>query len=74
MEAVAHLPIGLMASYALKELSKGEMRRVEEHVATCPKCRDFLEGALCWEAAMRSPFRTKVDKMIDAERKKRGKR
>ena len=74
VEAVAHLSIVMMESYALKELSEAEMRRVEEHVAICPKCRDHLEGDLAWAAAMRSPFRRHVEKLIDAERKKAAKR
>jgi hypothetical protein len=44
VEAVAHLSIVMMESYALKELSEAEMLRVEKHVASCPKCRDHLEG------------------------------
>jgi hypothetical protein len=32
VEAVAHLSIVVMESYALKELSEAEMRRVEKHV------------------------------------------
>ena len=71
MEAVAHLSIVKMESYALKELSEAEMLRVEKHVARCPKCRDHLEGELGWSAAMRSPFRRKVEKMIEDERRKR---
>ena len=49
--AVAHLSIVVTESYALKELSEAEMRRVEKHVARCPKCRDRLEGELGWSAA-----------------------
>jgi anti-sigma factor RsiW len=64
----------MMESYAWKELSEAEMRRVEKHVARCPKCRDHLEGELGWSAAMRSPFRRYVEKLIEAERKKAAKR
>ena len=71
VDAVAHLSIVEIESYALKELSDEEMRRVEKHVAACPKCRDHLEGELGWAAAMRSPFRRKVEKMIEEEREKR---
>ena len=39
-KAVAHLSIVMMEHYALKELSEAEMRRVEKHVARCPRCRD----------------------------------
>jgi len=73
-KAVAHLSIVMTESYALKELSEAELRRVEKHVARCPKCRDRLEGELGWSAAMRSPFRRKVEKMIEEERKKAAKR
>ena len=73
VESVAHLSIVTMESYALKELSDADVRRVEEHVATCPKCRFILEEQLGWAAAMRSPFRRKVEKMIEEERKKRRK-
>jgi hypothetical protein len=44
VEAVAHLSIDVMESYALKELSEAETLRVEKHVARCAKCRDHLEG------------------------------
>jgi anti-sigma factor RsiW len=70
VEAVAHLSIVMMESYALKELSEAEMRRVEKHVARCPKCRDHLDEELGWAAAMRSPFKRYVEKLIEAERKK----
>jgi len=71
LEAVTHLSIVTMESYALKELSEADVRRVEEHVARCAKCRYILEEQLGWAAAMRSPFRRAMEKMIDAERKKR---
>ena len=74
VEAVAHLSIVMMESYALKELSEAEMLRVEKHVARCPKCRDHLDEELGWAAAMRSPFRRYVEKLIEAERKKAAKR
>ncbi len=74
VKAVAHLSIAMMESYALKELSEAEMRRVEKHVARCPKCRDHLEGELGWSAAMRSPFMAKVRNSIEVERKKAAKR
>ena len=74
VEAVAHLSIVMMESYALKELSEAETLRVEKHIARCPKCRDHLEGELGWSAAMRSPFMAKVQEMIDAKRKKAAKR
>src|ERR1035438_2466238 len=63
----------MMESYALKELSEAEMRRVEKHVSSCPKCRDHLEGELGWAAAMRSPFMTKLRNLIEVERKKSAK-
>ena len=66
-----HLSVTTMESGALKELSDEEMRRVEEHVACCAKCRDHLEGELVWVAQRRSPFRRKVEKMIEKERRKR---
>jgi anti-sigma factor RsiW len=74
VEAVAHLAIELLERYALKELSEAEMLRVEKHVARCPKCRSCLEEQLGWAAAMRSPFKRKVEKMIEDERRKRAKR
>jgi hypothetical protein len=74
VEAVAHLSIVMMESYALKELSEAEMLRVEKHVASCPKCRDHLDEELGWAAAMRSPFKRYVEKLIEAERKKAAKR
>ena len=74
VEAVAHLSIVMMESYALKELSEAEMLRVEKHVARCPKCRDHLDEELGWAAAMRSPFKRHVEKLIEAERKKAAKR
>jgi hypothetical protein len=70
VEAVAHLPIVTMESYALKEVSEAEMLRVEKQVARCPKCRDHLDEELGWAAAMRSPFKRYVEKLIEAERKK----
>ena len=74
VEAVAHLSVELLERYALKELSEAEMLRVEKHVARCPKWRDHLEGELGWSAAMRSPFKRYVEKLIEAERKKAAKR
>jgi hypothetical protein len=68
VEAVAHLSIVMMESYALK------VRRVEKHVSSCPKCRDHLDGELGRTAAARSPFRRHVEKLIEAERKKAAKR
>lgn len=73
VENVAHLPIELLERYALKEVSETEKHRVENHVATCPKCRYILEEQLGWAAAMRSPFNRMVEKMIEEERKKRRK-
>ena len=70
MEAVAHLAIELLERYALKELAEAEMLRVEKHVARCPKCRFCLEEQLGWAAALRSPFKRYVEKLIEAERKK----
>src|ERR1035438_673533 len=60
----------MMESYALKELSEAEMRRVEKHVVCCPKCRDRLAGELGWVAARRPPFKRYVEKLIEAGRKK----
>jgi hypothetical protein len=74
VESVAHLPIELLERYALKEVSEVEKRRVENHVARCPKCRDHLDEELGWAAAMRSPFKRYVEKLIEAERKKAAKR
>jgi anti-sigma factor RsiW len=74
VEAVAHLAIELLERYALKELAEAEMLRVEKHVARCPKCRFCLEEQLGWAAALRSPFKRYVEKLIDAERKKAAKR
>ena len=68
------MSIVMMESYALKELSEAEMLRVEKHVASCPKCRDHLNDDLGWAAAMRSPFKRYVEKLIKAERKKAAKR
>ncbi len=68
---MAHLSIVEMESYALEELSEAERLRVEKHVASCRKCGSILEEQLGWVAAMRSPFRRKVEKMIEEERKKR---
>jgi anti-sigma factor RsiW len=73
VEAVAHLSIVMMESYALKELSEAEMLRVEKHASRCPKCRDHLDEELGSAAAMRSPFKRYVEKLIDAERKKAAK-
>ncbi|MGO9254990.1 MAG: zf-HC2 domain-containing protein [Bryobacteraceae bacterium] len=70
---MAHLSIVMVESYALKELPEAEMCRVEKHVARCAKCRDHLEGELGWAAAMRSPFRRYVEKLIEEERKTRRK-
>jgi anti-sigma factor RsiW len=64
----------MMESYALKELSEAEMRRVEKHVSSCPKCRDHLEGELGWVAAARSPFMAKVRNLIEVKWKKAAKR
>jgi hypothetical protein len=47
---------------------------VEKHVARCPKCRDHLDEELGSAAAMRSPFRRYVERLIEAERKKAAKR
>jgi anti-sigma factor RsiW len=71
VKAVAHLSIELAESYALKEVSESERQRVEKHVASCPKCADVLAEQLVWVAQMRSPFKRKVEKMIEEERKKR---
>ena len=70
VEAVAHLSIVMMESYALKELSEAEMLRVEKHVASCRTCEFVLEEQLGRAAAMRSPFKRYVEKLIEAERKK----
>jgi hypothetical protein len=47
---------------------------VHNNVASCSKCRDHLDEELGWAAAMRSPFRRHVEKLIEAERKKAAKR
>ena len=74
VEAVAHLSIELLERYALKEVSEAEKQKVEKHVASCRKCEFFLEEQLGWMAAMRSPFRRYVEKLIEAEGKKAAKR
>lgn len=74
MEAVAHLAIELLERYALKQVSEAEKQQVEKHVASCRKCEFFLEEQLGWAAAMRSPFKRYVEKLIEAERKKAAKR
>lgn len=74
VEAVAHLSIELLERYALKEVSEAEKQKVEKHVASCRKCEFFLEEQVGWAAAMRSPFRRYVEKLIEAERKRAGKR
>ena len=71
---MAHLSIVMMESYALKELSEAEMLQVEKHVASCRKCQLVLEEQVGWAAAMRSPFKRYVEKLIEAERKKAAKR
>lgn len=71
VEAVAHLAIELLERYALKEVSETEKEKVEKHVASCRKCEFVLEEQVGWAAAMRSPFRRRVEKMIEEERKKR---
>ena len=73
-EAVARLSIELLERYALKELSEPEMLQIEKHVARCPKCQDHLDEELGWAAAMRSPFKRHVERLIEAERKKAAKR
>ena len=70
VEAVAHLSIVMMESYALKEVSESEKQKVEKHVASCRKCEFVLEEQLGWAAAMRSPFKRYVEKLIEAEGKK----
>jgi len=67
---VVHLSIVEIERYALKELPEAEMLRVEKHVVRRQKCRDHLDEELGWAAAMRSPFRSYVEKLIKAERKK----
>ena len=74
VETVAHLAIELLERYALKEVTEAEKQKVEKHVARCPKCRDHLDEELGWAAAMRSPFRRYVEKLIEVERKKAAKR
>lgn len=71
VDAVAHLSIGLLESYALNEVSDSERRRLDKHVASCQRCADLLGKQLVWAAQMRSPFRRKVEKMIEEGRKKR---
>jgi anti-sigma factor RsiW len=71
VESVAHLSIVLAETYALGEVSEVEKRRVEKHVASCQRCADLLGEQQVWVAQMRSPFRRKVEKMIEEERKKR---
>jgi hypothetical protein len=70
VDFVAHLAIELMERYALKEVSEVEKRRVEKHVASCPKCEYFLEEQIGWVAAMRSPFKRMVERMIEDVRKR----
>ena len=74
VEAVAHLSIELLERYALKEVSEAEKQKVEKHVASCRKCEFVLEEQVGWAAAMRSPFKRYVEKLIEAERKKAAKR
>ena len=68
---MAHLSLVVAESYALKELPETEMRRVEKHAASCPRCRDLLGEQQVCVAQIRSPFRRKVEKMIEDERRKR---
>ena len=74
VEAVAHLSIELLERYALKEVSEAEKQKVEKHVASCRTCEFVLEEQLGRAAAMRSPFKRYVEKLIEAERKKAAKR
>jgi len=74
VESVAHLSIELLERYALKEVSEAEKQKVEKHVASCRKCEFVLEEQVGWAAAMRSPFKRYVEKLIEAERKKAAKR
>lgn len=69
-KTVAHLSIEVLERYALKEVSETVKQRVEKHVASCRKCELILEEQLGWAAAMRSPFRKYVKKLIEDERKK----
>ena len=74
VEAVAHLSIELLDRYALKEVSEAEKQKIEKHVASCRKCEFVLEEQVGWAAAMRSPFKRYVEKLIEAERKRAAKR
>lgn len=67
---MTHLSTELVERYSLNEVSDVEKQRVEKHVASCSKCRFFLEEQIGWVSAMRSPFRKYVEKLIEAERKK----
>jgi hypothetical protein len=58
--SVTHLSNVVIESYALRELSDAQIKRLEKHVAACPDRLDRLMGELGWAAAMRSPLMAKV--------------
>jgi hypothetical protein len=69
VDAVAHLTIGLVERYAMRELSDAELQRVNKHIASCRKCDEWLQAEIAQMAAIRSWTAAKVRKIEKATRK-----
>jgi anti-sigma factor RsiW len=70
VETVAHLSMELIERFAMRELSKIEIQRVEKHVASCPRCEERLQEQVDSWAAMRSSTVAMVRKIARADRKR----
>ena len=70
LRTVAHLSMELIERFAMRELSKIEIQRVEKHVASCPRCEERLQEQVDSWAAMRSSTVAMVRKIARADRKR----
>jgi anti-sigma factor RsiW len=68
--AVAHLDISLVELFAAGELSDEEAQRVNEHIASCQDCNEWVQAEIAQTAAIRSRP-TKIRKIEKAARKKK---
>src|SRR5580698_9040932 len=72
VDTVAHLTIGVVERFAMRELSDEEMQRVNKHIASCRDCYDWLQVEIAQTAAMRS-WRARARKILKATNKKTAK-
>jgi hypothetical protein len=68
-KAMDPLSIEVIEQYALREPPADEIQRVEEHIAACPDCEEWLQDEVELPTATRSSSVAEVRRIVESGRK-----